>query len=671
MSRHLRRLVIVLVLPAVVLTTIFYPNPQKAAAGNYIGCANPVIAFGRQRWCGYFQNRGYDNGTSVRAGGMPGSVNHVDEFINMVEGDLHSGDAHRITAAQFLILTMIGRGPGSPKSVSEGPGSQFEDWKERVRSYGDVSENGTTSFGQNGRIDWNVWTQIPCTVYKNWGSNQGWYGLNTYYQRDGSGGYTDVAPYLVDCGSGTSEEFVLFRDTSGNVIYRIRRACLNPIGEIGGLNKPQPNKYDLEPSITARVDGAVVNGGAEIGQTIQFTYAIRNSGVDPSPATTSCAIYTNVHGGYFAARSNPPSGGGAGPGTGCPRSFAANSNTPLGGTESVPVAVGNQTICRTLVVSPATATIASRSVEACVPVVNKPYFKVYGGDLSAGNGLETAPDTCTANGNAAVIGWNRGAGGTYGGAGVQYAVFALNQIYEVTSAVGNSGPSRASVPEGLAFAANTSGGSLYGGTFGSVPCIRDFYGMKPASPMSFSSLNAANQSGAYEWNTPGQLNLSGKLSDGKRVTVYVDGDVLISGDIKYPDSWDAANLPLFQLVVKGDIFIRNNVSRIDGVFIAQKDGATGGTIYTCTTGGGALVPDANLYGRCNSKLTINGAFMANSVRFLRTNGTKQRGNGNEAGGSGNIAEVFNFSPAFWMAQPVNILSGPTKYDSITGLPPVL
>lgn len=672
MSRRLQQLAVMLILPVVVLTTVFYPDPQKVEAGNWVGCANPVIAFGRQRWCGYFSNQGYDNGDSVRIGGMPWGVNYYSEFVDMVEGDLHSGNQNRVTAAQFLVLTMIGRGPGGPKSVTEGAGSQLEDWKSRVLSYADQSESGAVSRGQNGTIEWNVTTQIPCTFYKNWGSNQGWYGVNTYYQRDWAGGPNDVAPYLVSCGAGTSEVFVLFRDNSGNIIYRIRRACLNPIGQIGGLEKPQ-DKYDLRPSITTRVDGQAVNGGVEVGQTIEFTYQIRNAGSDPSPANTSCVIYTNVHTGYAVERSNPPPGGGAGPPTGCPRSFADNSNTQLGGVESVSVVAGNRTICRSLIVSPATATVASLGDEACVPVVNKPYFKVFGGDLSSGNGLQSSTGTCTGSNHASVVGWNRGNSGSYGGAGVQFGIFALGKIYEAAAGAGNTGPNRASVPRGLAFAGNTQNGSLYGGSFGSLPCITDYYDSRPSDPMPFTTLPAANTSGAYEWTGAGTLNLSGALNAGKRIALYVDGDVFINNDITYPASWDHSTMPLFQLVVRGNIYIRNTVNRIDGVFIAQKnvDTNSGGVIYTCALGAAPLSADGALFNRCNRKLTINGAFVAQQVQLLRTNGTRQSGTGNEAKGSGNIAEEFNFSPALWMAQPIGPDIDSGLYDSITALPPIL
>lgn len=663
MSRFRRFLVVALTL-SVIAATVAPLAPQTVDA-HRVTCRSPIVLFNRYRWCGYFHNIGFDHGDFVRDAGVPGSVNTAQEFINLIRGDLSSGDAHRMTSAKFVILTMLGRGPGLPKSVTPG---QISDWEARVRSYANISENGSVSRGESGTIEWFRWERPPCQFAFNSGSNNRI--QNTYYQV----GQDDVASYLdSNCGSSASTElFLLFRGNDGVVDYRIRRECMNPMGILRQLEQPQPDEYNLTPFITPRVDGAVVTGGVEIGQTIQFTYSVRNDGTDPSPANTNCTIYTNVHNGYALGRSNPAPGGGAGPPTGCPRSFAARSSVQLGGIESVVVGAGNQTICRSLFVSPATANVAMLGTEICIPVVNKPYFKVYGGDLSAGNGHEGSSPACVANSAASVIGWNRGNTGGYAGAGVQFGVFALHQIYEVASSSGNSGVNIPPMPRGFAFAGNSLNGSVYGGDFGSLPCIPDYYAAMPDSPMPFTSLNAANISGAYEWKrTSGLLNLSGRVADGKRITLYVEGDVLINGDIRYPDSWNATSLPLFQLVVKGNIYIRNTVSRIDGVFMAQHDGATGGTIFTCAIGASALPVDGNLHGRCNSPLTINGAFVANDVSFLRTRGTKHQASAGEPNTSGNIAEIFNFTPAIWMAQPTGSVTGPVQYDSITALPPTL
>ncbi|HET8670308.1 MAG TPA: hypothetical protein VFM05_06650, partial [Candidatus Saccharimonadales bacterium] len=132
-----------------------------------VGCSDPAYWFGRAKWCGYFKNVLDTDGESVRPGGLPASVNTTQELVSLVRADLASGDIWRITAAQFFILTMLGRGPGLPKSVTA---AQVADWEARVLTYGNVSQNGTTSVGSNGRIDWFVWQHMPCGA------------RNTYYQ---------------------------------------------------------------------------------------------------------------------------------------------------------------------------------------------------------------------------------------------------------------------------------------------------------------------------------------------------------------------------------------------------------------------------------------------------------------------------------------------------------
>ncbi len=633
---------------SVVLGCLVLPPPQTIEAAP-VACSGPIIGFGRQRWCGYFRNGGNDSGQDVRIGGVPAAVNTVQELIDLVQGDLNSGNAHRITGAQFIIQTMRGRGPGAPQSVSN---AEFNDWVARVKSYADSSENGASSFGENGRIDWGVWQHLPCGT------------VNTYYQPT----LNDVAPFHDSASNSNCEvpahndQFIVVRDLVGSVVYRIRRLCMNPIGVINGLKQPLPDNYNLVPSVTTTVDGNPVSGGAEAGQTIHFGYAINNTGSDASPAATGCTIYTNVHAGYFAEPPVPTGSGGPGPGTGCPRAFTPGS-TALGSGEDV-IAAANQTVCRSLFVNPASPTVGSRGDEACVHVVSKPYFKVYGGDVSAGNGQSTAAGICASNLDAAIIGWNRGGSAGYAGAGAQFAAMALGAIYETASS-GGSGLA----PSGLAFANTAASGSTYGGAFGSLSCIRDYYAARPASPLSFTTIAAATQSGAYAMSGPGPFVISGPVPN-KRVTLFVQGDVLISGDITYPASWTANDSPLFELVVEGNIYIRNNVSRIDGLYIAQRSGASGGTIYTCATAAVPLVPGPGLNGTCGNKLTINGAFIANDVQFLRTRGTRQQAAANEPSSSNNIAEVFNFSPALWMAQPVGLPTS-LQYDSITGLPPIL
>jgi len=136
------------------------------------------------------------------------------------------------------------------------------------------------------------------------------------------------------------------------------------------------------------------------------------------------------------------------------------------------------------------------------------------------------------------------------------------------------------------------------------------------------------------------------------------------------------------LIVKGNIFIAPNVTRLDGVYVAQPDDdASKGNIYTC-----AGATQINILDKCSTQLTINGSFIAQQIHYGRTVGTVEKSlkanptEPNEDPGSPNIAEIFNFSQEMYLAPQPAILStingstgsGSTKlYDSITSLPPIL
>ncbi|HSX32236.1 MAG TPA: hypothetical protein VLF43_03170 [Candidatus Saccharimonadales bacterium] len=622
-----------------------------------VACTGPVVAFDRQRWCGYFHNVGFDDGEEVRIGGIPGSVNTANEWINLIKDDLSSGNQHKVTAAQFVVLTMLGEPGGSPKSVSA---AQLADWEARVQSYASTSENGNRSTGPNGRIDWNVSMHLACGI------------VNTYYQT----AQHDVAPFRNNAANSNCDDpssrdrMIVFRDASGNIVYMIRRLCMNPMGNLKPLAEPKPANFNLRPAITTSIGGTPAST-VEVGDTVRFQYFVANAGPDASPAV-NCTLYANVHTGYFAPApgsattgSNPA--GSIPPATGCPRAFTVG-NTRIA-IEDVPITADNRTICRSLFVSPATPIIGSRGYEACVQVVRKPYVKVFGGDISAGNGLQTSTGTC-ANTAASIVGWNKRAPG-YAGSGVQYAAYAAAAIRDVATASGNV--AGAPAPSGLAFAntaANPAAG-LFGGSFGQLPCIPDYYAGKPATAMILpTSVGAITASGVYQRNT--SLSLAGGVvQPGIRVTAYVDGDVYITSNITYGGTWTPATVPLFRLIVRGNIYIDRNVTQLDGLYIAQPQGSSGGVLYTCATGAAALVPSNSLAATCGKPLTINGAVTARSIMLLRTNGSLSQSTPTENSTSTTMAEKFNFVPSLWIAQPVGEVNDPPAYDSITGLPPIL
>lgn len=659
-----RAAIVVIALCTLLTSTFMVASPQLVSADDpqCTDTSRPIVAIGRRRNCGYFKNNHDTSGDDVRLGGVPGYVNTAAEFIQLVEGDLNSGDPQRMTGAKFIILNMINRPAGPPQSVTP---AQLQDWKDRVNAYASTSENGSSSFGASGRIDWFVSLHTPCGI------------VNTYYQddEDDVGVFTDT-PSNSNCEVPSYfTNFILFRDTAGNVDYMIRRECMNPVGNLeGGIDKPKVADYNLEPSIGIEVNGDSSMNTAEVGDSVRFVYQATNSGPDPSPSAT-CTIYANVHSGYFPTPPTPTSGnnpaGYVPPPTSCPKVFPGGLS-PIA-TETITITAPNQTVCRSLFVSPASPTVGSRGKEACVPITNKPYTRVWGGDVSVGSGFADASGVCTDNPDAAIVGWNKRAAGSYAGAGTQYASFALARIMDFSSALYD--PGGASAPEGLSFANTASNATSgdFGGGFGDASCIPDYYGSRPDAPSPLPANITAMVTDTYGADSDTYFsNGNNIIAPGERIIVYVDGDVHLNANVRYEGSWGTDSIPNFQLIARGNIYIDSAAVQLDGLYVAQpREDGTGGAIYDCISGLYTEAPlDGTLNARCRTKLTVNGAFVAKSVHLMRTVGTLQQSAQAELSTSANVAEAFNYGPAFWIPQPVPTGSTP-DYDAIISLPPIL
>jgi hypothetical protein len=487
--------------------------------------------------------------------------------------------------------------------------------------------------------------------------------------------------------SGT-ESILVPLGTSPGTQY-CRRLAFNPDTNNGGSNASAYKcatvvaNYNLVPSISIQINGGSVAGNyAEPGDTVTFTYAVNNT-TSGSSSGTSCTVYGLSRTGHYSPPSPADSTSDAGftqPATGCPRNFAANTNTTLV-TETVPASsiAANKSVCRSLYVNPSTYGGGAVGTEACVYVVAKPYFKSYGGDISAGGGLVTspnAPTSCALNSGAAVIGWNKRSAG-YPGAGVQYGILAMSTIFDTSSVTVNSSLQ----PHGLNFANNSinAPNGVFGGSFGTAPCVADYYSTKPAStsavvsPLTITSLTSGNYS--YTGNL---ILRTATVGAGQRITIYVDGNVIIdngsAGNITYSGSWTVANMPLLRLIVRGNIYIDNDITELDGLYVAQKNGASGGTVYTCTTGGGVpQVPtNANFLTSCDTKLVVGGSLIASQIQLARTIGTLAQALSAETYNSNAAAEVFDYNPIMWIPQPTDATQPiPASYDAINSLPPVL
>lgn len=564
---------------------------------------------------------------------IPGWVDTAEELINFTFCKLWGSTREHVGAA-MIISTMTGQKDINPTW------EHFLEWAARIRY---AESRGWINFGA-------VEFCNPNSPY-----------INTFYQPE----QQDVAAYR-GCGSNIPN-VITFRDDAG-IKYILKRFCSNPLGE-------------MLPLIDFNVTGytTVSNATPAPGSTITFTHYLRNQG----PTSTSpYAIW------WIAERTEAsPATIVGGP---APYGVLQGDNQPVQVyVDTVPIPAntphGTQ-FCERVGWDPVNdhGGRNGRGTPVCATVqqpLTMPYTRAYGGDLSAGNPLASGNQcTATTNSNAAVVGWNRRDGGGWAGAGAQYAIYAANRITDFSTTLGNGGGA-APAPNGLAFA-NTSGSAgsgWFGGQFGTLPCIPDFYGKRPSSippPPTPTNVNSMT-SGSYFVN--GQINgLSGTVRTvngaHQRVVLYVNGNVFINNNIQYPaGTWGINNVPFFQLVVNGNIYINSSVSRLDGIYIAQADSnGNGGQIHTCATGMAALPLGGSTFTTCNNKLTVNGLFVANSVRLLRTNGTYTTSNATEAGTSANIAEVFNFGPAIWLNQPDPTEATPwPDYDAIISLPPIL
>lgn len=632
------------------------PMTATAARAGSPSCPTGVTLYGRAECIGYFTGADvYKNGVGIdvdsvitNGGRSLLDVTNVTNFVSTMRSLLYGGGNDAMGAA-FLIDTMLGRSGTSFTTVSGGityAKNNFDTWQDRVEYYNSQG--------------WVQWSQLVTYTapFQNSARSKIIKNDDIFYKKL----------------ENETQRTIVFSNPDGSK-YRIKKNCGNLVGTSEKLVAVPT--YNLTPSVGVTINGASTDGVAQVGDTVTFTYAVSNSSGQAS-GTTTCTIYGASYTGYHDQPDTPETvnnNGYVAPGTGCPRTFGANSNVTLA-TETFTTATFNQTICRSLFVNPYKAGAGAKGDETCIVVAAKPYVRVFGGDVSAGNGISTGTSTtCTPKESASVNAWNNG-GATFTGAGTQFAALALGTIDSFSTA--QKAVNNTSLPSGLAFS-NTDNGDAYGGNFGSLPCIPDYYSQAAntttqSSPLSLSSLGTGSYKVTGNLTIPGG-NIAGVINPGNRITVYVDGDVYIGGDIKYSGNWTYDKTPLFELVVQGNIYIAPGVHQLDGAYIAQQKNGAKGAIYTCGSAYAPYAIDGTMYNNCNSKLVVNGLFSAYQVYLMRTSGTVSQSTTGESAASSAAAEVFNYNPAMWIAQPAagttTTNSDALKYDAITSLPPIL
>lgn len=201
-------------------------------------------------------------------------------------------------------------------------------------------------------------------------------------------------------------------------------------------------------------------------------------------------------------------------------------------------------------------------------------------------------------------------------------------------------------------------------------------GMPTAVTAGAINLNAGNTKRYY---TPAGASIGGGLSG--QVTINSSGDVIITSDITSSLSggaFDPTTSPVL-LVQAPNIYIANNVKRVDAVLLATGD------VYTCATVAGAPIPSASLElapgsGGCQLGLEINGAVSAGGrIHFSRASGTRYLSNslltppaiGSLSTSDTDPAEVINF-PTYLNFMTFNTkVKSSSGYDTYTILPPRL
>lgn len=341
-------------------------------------------------------------------------------------------------------------------------------------------------------------------------------------------------------------------------------------------------------------------------------------------------------------------------------------------------------VCTHITVTPATnkaggpSTRSSYPPEHCATVTAKPFIKAYGAEVRAGGGFgSTCAPSVGTEGGIKTYGGLLGAG--YRGASSQFGVMALRNINGFSSATLRG--SNPVAPKGLTFA-NTDG-SEFGGSFGSSLCMTDYYGTTQEPPAKQASYTSAASlvSGKKQYVLSGSTLGTTIIPTGSQAAIYVNGDLHINGDIIYtPGAGSIAAMPFLAVIVRGNIYIEPNVSRLDGLFVAQPSNPAApvnGKIYTCYPPVGPPYTRTQLDIACNRQLVVNGGLVAQQIKFLRTNNTITEDTGqvpNFGTGTGTVAaEVVNSSPEMWLA-PSPLVStagtGSASYDSLYSLPPV-
>jgi hypothetical protein len=522
--------------------------------------------------------------------------------------------------------------PGIPagKNIQVTPGTVLT-WTHTLTASGATSP---------GSIDWTTHSQSGVQY------NSGDAGTFANGQTKTANTYTFTAPSTI--GSVHCRYIRWTPDTNNGGTGTGPQACATIIED-----------YDLNPTV------AVNQSSAGEGDTVTFTYRVENSGDSDSPP----------------AQCIPQDGAGATIGgvaltCSASQSFPGDSGIVSVGTENIVIAgqPAGTRICRQLVIQPAANGVASRtSTLTCVVVAKFPYVHFMGGDVWAGGGFATHTPAC--NTNAKITTSGQALGGTspteFAGSVVEYQAFALNSVRGFGS---SSHPlvdlgGFTSAGRRLTYANSDPINLSHLGSYGAAAhCMQDYVALlnSSATPLPGGSpitINVGTQpSGVYR--TGSELHLHGTMPAGSRQVYISNSNIFIDSDIRYPDNYaDVGQIPSLTVIGNNsNVVVMNNVSRIDGLYVAQGNGVARGIFRTCW-------PKTNPQAAgdiCDQRqLVVNGAVVAGQIDLWRSYGSE----GATVAERRNAAEVFNFNPEMYLRNSLDAGQTTIQTTNLLELPP--
>ncbi len=259
----------------------------------------------------------------------------------------------------------------------------------------------------------------------------------------------------------------------------------------------------------------------------------------------------------------------------------------------------------------------------CMTVVNKPYFKVYGGGVCSDNELAS---------------WNHNSG-TYPstfGASTQVGALSVNStIYGFASGQSDSGSSSR-----LSFASSPNTSNDYS------PSIGGLFGGSSTCETVFDAptVGATAVTGKSKLSS---ILANNHLGPSDKVAIYSDDDIYIDEDVAFDGAgtWTADAIPSFVLKTTGNIYIGSGVTRLDGLYDSDK------TIYTCGHDTYTPFAESELFS-CNQQLVVHGSFVAKKVNLMRTFGSLRDEKPNFTAGSGsNLPLPLDWAHGGPLSQP--------------------